>query len=245
MTALGPLLTRFAVFASGCLACIVWLDVADAGQARQPAASNAPPKCGCDDKPAMQRDIDDSKWLANAHKEKADALEKAEEQLYRSMGRSLADGSDAMAALWSGYNAWEGGTGQGTVRAEFENARKYQGSIVVTFNVETNRPDPAQLDRARSRAACLAIAEGITFHEQKHADVRAAGGGRYSRPSQLAREEAAHYEAEATFVQNALDTISCPQVQASGPPETGERLAQRQRVQRAVTRVAAYADSLS
>ena len=245
MMALGPLLTRLAFFASGCLACVVWLDVADAGQARQPAAPSAPPKCGCDDKPAMQRDIDDSKWLATAHKAKADALEKAEAELYRSMGRSLADGSAEMSALWSGYNSWEGGTGQGTVRAEFETARKYQGSIVVSFNPETNLPDPAQLDRARKRAACLAIADGITLHEQKHADVRTAGGGRYSRPSQLASEEAAHYEAEASFVQDAFDALSCPVVQGSGPPDTGERFPQRERVQRAVTRVAAYADSIS
>ena len=238
------LLTRLAVFASGCLVCVVWLDLADAAQPRQPARSSAPPKCGCDDKQAMQRDIDDSKWLANAHKEKAEELQKAEEELYRSMGRSLADGSDAMAALWSSYNSWEGGTGQGTVRAEFETARKYQGSIVVTFNAETNRPDPAQLDRARKRAACLAIAEGITLHEQKHADVRTAGGGRYSRPSQLAREEADHYETEAKFVQAAIDALSCPQAQGTGS-DTGERFAQRERVQRARVRVAAYADSIS
>lgn len=243
MIALGRNLTRLAVFASGCLACVVWLDVADAGQASRSAPRPPPPKCGCDDKDAMQRDIDDSKWLADAHKKKADELEKAETELYKKMGRSLADGSSEMAALWSSYNSWEGGTGPGTIRTEFATARKYTGSIVVTFDVKTNRPDPAELDRARSRAACFAIAEGISFHEQKHADVRTAGGGQYSRPSQLAREEAAHYEAEAALVQKALDSIICTSL-ASGP-DTGERFAQRERVQRAVTRVAAYADSLS
>jgi len=244
MIALGPLLTRLAVFASGCLVCVVWLDVADAGQARQPRQPAPPPKCGCDDKQAMQRDIDDSNWLANAHRQKADALQKSEEQLYRNMGRSLADGSAEMTALWNSYNSWEGGTGQGTVRGEFETARKYQGSIVVKFDPTTNLPDPAQLETARRRAACLAIAEGISFHEQRHTDVRAAGGGQYSRPSQLAREEAAHYEAEAKLVQDAMDALSCPQAQGSGP-DTGERFALRERLQRAVTRVAAYADSIS
>jgi len=224
--------------------CVICLDLADAAQPRQPAKFSAPPKCVCDDKQAMQRDIDDSNWLANAHREKADALQKAEEELYRSMGRSLADGSDAMAALWSSYNSWEGGTGAGTVRAGFETARKYQGSVVVTFNQATNLPDPEQLATARRRAACLAIAEGITFHEQRHTDVRTAGGGQYSRPSQLAREEAAHYEAEAKFVQDALNAIQCPQAQLSGG-DTGERFAQRERVERARTRVAAYADSIS
>jgi hypothetical protein len=245
MIALDPLLMRLAVFAGACLVCVMCLDLAaDAAPARQPAKFSPPPKCGCDDKQAMQRDIDDSKWLANAHREKADALQKAEEDLYRSMGRSLADSSDAMAALWNSYNAWEQGTGGGTVRAEFEKARKYEGSIVVTFNQETNLPDPAQLATARRRAACLAIAEGISFHEQRHTDVRTAGGGRYSRPSQLAREEAAHYEAEAKFVQDAFDALRCPLAQGTGP-DTGERLAQRERVQRARTRVAAYADSIS
>jgi hypothetical protein len=247
MIALGPLLTRVAAFASGCLFCVVWLDVADAGQAqqpRQPARSSAPPKCGCDDKPAMQRDIDDSKWLADAHRQKADALQKAEDDLYRRMGRSIADGSDEMTALWNNYNSWEQGTGPNTARGEFETARKYQGSIVVTFNQTTNLPDPAQLETARRRAACLAIADGISFHEQKHTDVRAAGGGQYSRPSQLAREEAAHYEAEAKLVQDAMDALRCPQAQGTGP-DTGERFAQRERLERARVRVAAYADSLS
>ena len=244
MTALGPLLTRLAVFACGCLLCVVWLDVADAGQARQPRQPPPPSKCGCDDKQAMQRDSDDSNWLANAHRQKADVLQKSEDELYRRMGRSIADGSDEMTALWNSYNAWEQGTGPNTARGEFETARKYQGSIVVTFDQKTNLPDPAQLETARRRAACLAIAEGINFHEQRHTDVRTAGGGRYSRPSQLAREEAAHYEAEAKFVQDALNSLSCPQAQGSGP-DTGERFAQRERVQRAVTRVAAYADSIS
>jgi hypothetical protein len=246
MIALGPLLTRLAVFASGCLVCAVWIDVADAGQApkqRQPVQSSAPPKCGCDDKQAMQRDIDDSKWLANAHRQKADELEKQEVPIYRSKGR-LADSSDEMAALWNSYNAWEGGTGQGTVRGEFETARKYQGSIVVKFDPTTNLPDPAQLATARRRAACLAIAEGISFHEQRHTDVRTAGGGQYSRPSQLAREEADHYDAEAKLVQDAMDALSCPRAQGTGP-DTGERFAQRERLERARVRVAAYADSLS
>lgn len=242
MVALGPLLTRLAVFASGCLLCVIWLDLADARQApRQPAP---PPKCGCDDKQAMQRDIDDSKWLADAHRRKADALQTAEDDLYRRMGRSIADGSDEMTALWNSYNSWEQGTGPNTARGEFETARKYQGSIVVTFNETTNLPDPEQLATARRRAACLAIAESISFHEQRHTDVRNAGGGRYSRPSELAREEAAHYEAGAKFVQDAMDALRCPQAQGTGP-DTGERFAQRERVQRATTRVAAYADSIS
>ena len=244
MLALGPLLTRLAVFAAGCLLCVVWFDLADAGQARQPRQPAPPPKCGCDDKQAMQRDIDDSKWLANAHRQKADALQKSEDELYRRMGRSIADGSDEMTALWNSYNSWEQGTGPNTARGEFETARKYQGSIVVTFDQTTNLPDPEQLATARRRAACLAIAEGISFHEQRHTDVRAAGGGQYSRPSQLAREEAAHYEAEAKLVQDAMDALSCPQGQASGP-DTGERFAQRERLDRARVRVAAYADSLS
>ena len=144
MTALGPLLTRLAVFACGCLLCVVWLDVADAGQARQPRQPPPPSKCGCDDKQAMQRDSDDSNWLANAHRQKADVLQRSEDALYRRMGRSIADGSDEMTALWSSYNAWEQGTGPGTARAEFETARKYQGSIVVTFDQKT--------ESSRSRA---------------------------------------------------------------------------------------------
>jgi hypothetical protein len=149
-----------------------------------------------------------------------------------------------MSQLWSGYNSWEGGSGPGTARGAFEAARKYTGSIVVSFDQNTNRPDPAQLERARNRAACLRIADGISFHEQKHTDVRAAGGGQYSRPSQLAREEAAHYEAEAKLVQDAMDALRCPQAQGTGP-DTGERFAQRERLERARVRVAAYADSLS
>ena len=244
MTALGQLLTRLAVFGSGCLLCVIWLDMADARQARQLARASSPPRCGCDDKPAMQRDIDDSKWLADAHRQKANELQMAEDALYRAMGKSVADGSNEMAALWSSYNAWEQGTGPGTARATFEAARKYTGSIVVTFDQNTNLPDPAQLDRARKRAACLRIAEGISFHEQRHTDVRAADGGRYSRPSQLAREEADHYDAEAKFVQDGLDALRCPQAQGSGP-DNGERFAQRELLQRSVTRVTAYAASIS
>jgi hypothetical protein len=246
MTALGRILMRLAVFGSGCLFCVIWLDIADARQAaRQPArASTPPPRCDCYDKQAMERDIEDSKWLANAHREKADALKMAEDALYRSMGKSIADRSNEMAELWNSYNSWEQGTGPGTARAAFETARKYTGSIVVTFDQNTNLPDPEQLATARRRAACLRIAEGITFHEQRHTDVRAAGGGRYSRPSQLAREEADHYDAEAKFVQDGLDALRCPQAQASGP-DTGERFAQRELLQRSLTRVTAYAASIS
>jgi hypothetical protein len=192
----------------------------------------------------MERDVADSKWLAEAHRQKAGELERAEEALYRSMGKSLADRSSEMAELWNSYNSWEQGTGPGTARASFEAARKYTGSIVVTFDQNTNLPDPAQLETARRRAACLRIAEGITFHEQRHTNVRAAGGGRYSRPSQLAREEAEHYDAEAKFVQEGLDALNCPQAQGSGP-DTGQRFAQRELLQRSVTRVTAYAASIS
>jgi hypothetical protein len=245
MRALGHILTRLAVFGSGCLMCIIWFDIADAGQAaRRPARAPGPPPCTCDDKPAMQRDIDDSKWLADAHRQKADELQMAEEALYRSMGRSLADRSSEMTQLWNTYNSWEQGTGPGTARGAFEAARKYTGSIVVSFDQNTNRPDPAQLERARKRAACVRIADGITLHEQKHTDVRAAGGGQYSRPSQLAREEANHYDAEAKFVQDGIDALNCPQALGS-PPDNGERYVQREQLQRSITRVTAYAASIS
>jgi hypothetical protein len=245
MTALGQVLTRLAVFGSGCLLCVIWLDIADARQAaRQPAKASTPPRCDCYDKQAMERDIEDSKWLADAHRRKADELQMAEDALYRAMGKSIADRSNEMAELWNSYNSWEQGTGPGTARAAFEAARKYTGSIVVTFDQNTNLPDPAQLETARRRAACLRIAEGITFHEQRHTDVRAAGGGRYSRPSQLAREEADHYDAEAKFVQDGLDALRCPQAQGSSP-DTGERFAQREMLKRSLTRVTAYAASIS
>src|SRR5688572_1078230 len=122
MQGLGPLLVRAGAFAGGCLMCLVWFDQVDARQVRrQPAAAvSGPPKCGCDDKPAMQRDIEDSEWLAKAHRDKADQLQKAEDDLYRRMGRSIADGSAEMAALWNSYNAWEQGTGANTARGEFE-----------------------------------------------------------------------------------------------------------------------------
>ena len=111
-----------------------------------------------------------AKWLAEAHKQKANELQMKEEVLYRAMGKSIADGSNEMSQLWSGYNSWEQGTGPGTARGAFEAARKYTGSIVVTFDQNTNLPDPAQLATARRRAACLKIAEGISFHEQRHTD---------------------------------------------------------------------------
>jgi hypothetical protein len=245
MSALGHILTRLAVFGGGCLMCIVWFDIADAGQAaRRPARASGPPPCTCDDKPAMQRDIDDAKWLADAHRQKAEELQKAEDALYRAMGKSIADRSSEMSQLWSGYNSWEGGSGPGTARGAFEAARKYTGSIVVSFDQNTNRPDPAQLERARNRAACLRIADGISFHEQKHTDIRAAGGGQYSRPSQLALEEANHYDAEAKFVQDGMDALNCPRAQGT-TPDNGERYALRELLQRAVTRVTAYAASIS
>lgn len=245
MRALGQILTRLAVFGSGCLMCVIWFDIADAGQAaRRPARAPAgPPACSCDDKQAMQREIDDAKWLADAHRQKAEELQKAEEAIYRQQGKSLGDRSSEMSDLWNSYNAWEGGTGPGTVRAGFATARKYTGSIVVTFDPTTNRPDPEQLATARRRAACLKIADSISFHEQKHADVRAAGGGNYSRPSQLAREEADHYNAQVKFLQDAMDAIIC--VALGSPPDSGERYAQRERLQRSITRVTAYAASLS
>src|SRR5215213_9687771 len=101
MKGLGPLLVRVGGFAGGCLMCLVWFDHVDARQVqRRPAAPvSGPPKCGCDDKPAMQRDIEDSEWLANAHREKAGQLQNAEDALYRKMGRSIADGSEEMSAL--------------------------------------------------------------------------------------------------------------------------------------------------
>jgi hypothetical protein len=246
MAPLRPVLANVLLFASGCLLCLVWLDNAGAGQApRQPArAAAAPRACGCDDKDAMQRDIDDSKWLAMRHRDKADELEKKENDLYRRMGRSLADGSDEMDALWNSYNSWEGGMGPNTAQGEFETARGYNGTVVVKFDVKTNQPNPQQLAAARAHAVCRSIADGISLHEKAHGDVRAAGGGKYSRPSQLAREEAAHYETEAKFVQDALDRLNCPQAQGS-IPDNGERLAQRERVNRAAQRVAAFAGSLS
>jgi len=245
MRALGQILTRLAVFGSGCLLCIVWLDIADAGQAaRRPARESSPPPCTCDDKPAMQREIDDAKWLADAHRQKAEELQKAEEAIYRQQGKSLGDRSSEMSQLWSSYNAWEGGTGRGTVRAAFEAARKYTGSIVVTFDQNTNRPDPAQLAAARRRAACLKIADSVSFHEQKHTDVRTAGGGNYSRPSQLAKEEADHYDAQVKFLQDGMDALICVGALGS-PPDSGERYAQRERLQRSITRLTAYAASLS
>ena len=244
MAPLRPVLAKVLVFASGCIFCLA-LESADAGQAaRQPAAPAAPRACGCADKDAMQRDIDDSKWLAMRHRAKADELEKQENDLYRRMGRSLADGSDEMTALWNGYNSWEQGTGPNTAQGEFGAARGYTGTTVVSFNQTTNQPDPQQLAAARARATCRSIADGISLHEKAHSDVRAAGGGRYSRPSQLAREEAAHYDTEAKFVQDALDKLNCPQAQGS-VPDNGERLAQRERVRRSEQRVAAYAGSLS
>lgn len=244
MTALGHILTRLAVFGSGCLFCVIWFDIADAGQAaRRPARAPGPPACTCDDKPAMQREIDDAKWLADAHRQKAEELQKAEEAIYRQQGKSLGDRSSEMSQLWSSYNAWEGGTGRGTVRAAFEAARNYTGSIVVTFDQNTNRPDPAQLAAARRRAACLKIADSVSFHEQKHTDVRTAGGGNYSRPSQLAKEEADHYDAQVKFLQDGMDALIC--VALGSPPDSGERYAQRERLQRSLTRVTAYAASLS
>jgi hypothetical protein len=244
MRAFGQILTRLALFGSGCLACIVWLDIADAAQPRRPARASGPPPCTCDDKPAMERDVADSKWLAEAHKQKANELQMKEEVLYRAMGKSIADGSNEMSQLWSGYNSWEQGTGPGTARGAFEAARKYTGSIVVTFDQNTNLPDPAQLATARRRAACLKIAEGISFHEKRHTDVRASGGGKYSRPSQLALEEANHYDAEAKFVQDGIDALNCPQAQGT-TPDNGARYAIRELLQRAVTRVTAYAASIS
>ena len=246
MTALGRILTRLAVFGSGCLLCVIWLDIADARQAARSQRERAHRRrvAAVTTNRRWSATSRTSKWLANAHREKADALQRAEDALYRAMGKSIADGSNEMAELWNSYNSWEQGTGPGTARAAFEAARKYTGSIVVTFDQNTNLPDPEQLATARRRAACLRIAEGISFHEQRHTDVRAAGGGRYSRPSQLAREEADHYDAEAKFVQDGLDALRCPQAQASGP-DTGERFAQRELLQRSVTRVTAYAASIS
>ena len=203
MMALGPLLSRLAVFAAGCLVCVICFDLADARQAARSRPPAPPPKCGCDDKQAMQRDIDDFEMARQRTSAKSRRASAGGRRALPSMGRSIADGSDEMTALWNSYNAWEQGTGPNTARGEFETARKYVGSIVVTFNEKTNLPDPEQLATARRRAACLAIAESISFHEQRHTDVRNAGGGRYSRPSQLAREEAAHYEAGGKFVQDA------------------------------------------
>src|SRR5262245_56945577 len=120
MRALGHILAGLAVFGGGCLMCVVWLDIADAAQARRPARAPGPPPCGCDDKPAMERDVRDSKWLADAHRQKANELQMKEEALYKAMGKSLADRSSEMSELWSSYNSWEGGTGPGTVRAAFE-----------------------------------------------------------------------------------------------------------------------------
>ena len=246
MTALGHILTRLAVFGSGCLMCVIWFDIADAGQAARrpaPAPAPGPPACTCDDKPAMQREIDDAKWLADAHRQKAEELQKAEEAIYRQQGKSLGDRSNEMSQLWMSYNSWEGGTGPGTVRAAFAAARKYTGSIVVTFDQTTNRPDPAQLAAARRRAACLKIADSVNFHEQKHADVRTAGGGNYSRPSQLAKEEADHYDAQVKFLQDGMDALIC--LALGSPPDSGERYAQRERLQRSLTRVTTYAASIS
>jgi hypothetical protein len=246
MRAFGQILTRLAVFGSGCLMCIVWFDIADAGQAtRRPAREPGPPPCSCDDKPAMERDVADSKWLADAHRQKAAELQMKEEAIYRSMGKSLGDRSSEMSDLWSSYNSWEGGTGPGSVRAAFEAAQKYTGSIVVSFDPNTNRPDPDQLAAARRRAACLKIADGYSLHEKNHADVRAAGGGNYSRPSQLALEEAKHYDTQAKFVQQAIDALDCRQSALGSPPDNGERYAQRELLQRSITRVTAYAASLS
>lgn len=191
----------------------------------------------------MQREIDDAKWLADAHRQKAEELQKAEEAIYRQQGKSLGDRSNEMSQLWSNYNAWEGGTGPGTVRATFAAARKYAATIVVTFDQTTNRPDPAQLAAARKKAACLKIADSANFHEQKHTDVRTAGGGNYARPSQLAKEEADHYEAQVKFLQDAMDALIC--VALGSPPDTGERYAQRERLERSISRVTTYAASLS
>ncbi len=180
----------------------IWPAAMAQSKAKKPSAPSDPPKCDCQHIPALKRDIDDSKWLAQAHANKAAELEEKEKLLYRRLG-GLAGASDEMTALWNDYNTWEAKT----VKEEFKKARGYEDTISVAFDEKTNKPDPKQLEAARKQAPCLRIAEAISRHEQKHTNLRTPGSGLHERPSQLALEEKAHYEDGVAFVQEEVDSL--------------------------------------
>lgn len=235
-------LMRFTVLLA-CLLFAAWPDAMAQSTGKTPSGPSGPPKCDCQHIPALKGDIDDSKWLAQAHANKAAELGEKEKLLYRRLAR-LAPASDEMATLWNDYNKWEGTT----VKEEFKKARGHKDTTSVTFYDETAKPDPKQLEAARKQAPCLRIADGISRHEQKHTDLRTSGGGHQERPSQLALEEKADYDDEAAFVQEELDSLEnqprCKPRSETSTKDTGQRLAQRERLRRAMKRVSAYAATI-
>lgn len=224
------------------LLCVAGLD-AMADGAKKPVKQN-PPKCECKHIDAMKRDIEDSKWLADAHARKAAELEAKEAVLIKRMG-SAARVSGEMDALFEDYNTWEATTG----KEEFMKARGYKGTISVTFDQKTNQPNPAELEAARKKMPCLTLADALTKHEHMHTEVGLRTDfHNYSKPSLLAREEEAHYRAQAAFVEDALPKNCQPpkkaRLQRSPDGSPDQRYAEREQTRRSVNRVQMYAVSL-
>jgi len=157
----------------------------------------------------MEQRRDDYEWSAQAYAAKAAELKEKEKALDLRFGSPRAHRSEEMDALWDAFNKWV----ETTLRDEFMKARGYKDMDVVHFDVKTNKPNPDELQKAREAAACLLIADSISRHEQKHGDLRRAGGGRYERPSQGALEEEADYADGMAFIEQGLTSQKkkCPE----------------------------------